>query len=164
MSSGCVGGFMGCAALVAGMLAAPVWAQAAAPPPHIVAAPHPASDRPTTEQIMDNSRRLAGLTREEDCRAEAQRSADIIVCGSRRNDQALPVPDIYGPVPGSSDGSAVDPHGVPCGASISNQCYGGINLLVAIAGTVKLIGLLVDPDRNLGEGDPIPERFRGANH
>jgi hypothetical protein len=23
--------------------------------------------------------------------------------------------------------------------------------------------LLVDPDGNLGEGDPIPERLRGAN-
>ena len=164
MSSGCVRGFLAGAAVVACVVSTPVWAQATAPPPNLIDAPYLAGDGPTTEQIVENSRRFAGLTREEDCRTEAQRSADIVVCGSRRNDQALPVPDIYGPVPGSSDGSAVDPHGVPCGASISNQCYGGINLLVAIAGTVKLIGLLVDPDRNLGEGDPIPDRFRGANH
>ena len=92
-----------------------------------------------------------------------QRNGDIVVCGSRGNDQALPVPDVYGPVPGSSDGSAVDPHGVPCGASISNQCWGGVDVLGTVAGVVGVIGLIVDPDKNLGEGAAIPERFRGAN-
>lgn len=97
-----------------------------------------------------------------DCVAEAAASADILVCAPLQ-DQALPVPEIYGPVAGSTDGAAVDPTGVPCGASISNQCGGGIDVLRTVAGAIKLVGLLVDPDGNLGEGDPIPERFRGAN-
>ena len=149
MSSGCVHALLRCGAIAFGVVATPVMAQAV--------------NHPTTEQIMQNSRRFAGLTREEDCRAEAQRSGDIIVCGSRGDDQALPVPDVYGPVPGSSDGAAVDPRGVPCGASISNQCWGGVNVLAAVGAAVGVIGLLIDPDKNLGEGDPIPERFRGAN-
>jgi hypothetical protein len=117
----------------------------------------------TTDEIMENSRRFAGLTRREDCRAEAARSSDIVVCGSRNSNQALPAPEIFGPVPGSTDGSAVDPRGVPCGASISNQCWGGGDVLGTIGGAINLVGLILDPDKNLGEGDPVPERFRGAN-
>lgn len=96
-----------------------------------------------------------------DCLARAA-SGDIVVCAPLQ-DQALPVPEVYGPVPGSTDGAAVDPSGVPCGASISNQCGGGVDVIRTIGGAIKLVGLLLDPDSNLGEGTAIPERFRGSN-
>jgi hypothetical protein len=97
-----------------------------------------------------------------DCVAEAAASSDIVVCAPLR-DQDLPVPEVYGPVPGSTDGAAVDPHGVPCGASISNNCYSGIDLIGTAIGAVRIVGLIFDPDQNLGEGAAIPKRFRGAN-
>jgi hypothetical protein len=94
--------------------------------------------------------------------AEADDSDDIVVCGARTQ-QPLPVPEVYGPVPGSTDGAAVNPAGIPCSASISNQCYSGIDLPRLIGATVGIAALIIDPDRNLGEGEPIPQRFRGAN-
>ncbi len=97
-----------------------------------------------------------------DCVAEAAATSDIVVCAPLR-DQDLPVPEVYGPVPRSTDGAAVDPHGVPCGASISNNCYSGVDLIGTAVGAVRIIGLILDPDQNLGEGTAIPERFRGAN-
>lgn len=97
-----------------------------------------------------------------DCVAEAAASSDIVVCAPLQ-DQDLPVPEVYGPVPGSTDGAAVDPHGVPCGASISNNCYSGIDLIGTAIGAVRIVGLIFDPDQNLGEGAAIPKRFRGAN-
>jgi hypothetical protein len=75
----------------------------------------------------------------------------------------LPVPEIYGSVRGSTDGRAIDPNGPPCGSSISNECYVGFNLLAAIPAAIDVVQLLIDPDRNLGEGTPIPARFRGSN-
>ena len=50
----------------------------------------------------------------------------------------------------------------------STQAAPGAGLGLTIAKMLTdLMGgsvqLLIDPDRNLGEGDPIPERFRGAN-
>ncbi len=97
-----------------------------------------------------------------DCIAEAAATSDIVVCAPLQ-DQDLPVPEVYGPVPGSTDGAAVDPHGVPCGASISNNCYSGVDLISTAVGAVRIIGLILDPGQNLGEGTAIPERFRGAN-
>lgn len=97
-----------------------------------------------------------------DCIAEAMMSSDIVVCAPR-DDQQLPVPEVYGPQAGSTDGAAVDPRGEPCGASISNRCYTGVDLPKLAGALIGVVGLIVDPNRNLGEGDPIPERFRGAN-
>ncbi len=131
---------------------------AAATAPAIIILPAQA----TPTDPMAAARAMTYRRTRADCVAEAVVSADILVCAPLQ-DQALPVPEIYGPVAGSTDGAAVDPTGVPCGASISNQCGGGIDVIRTIAGTIKLVGLLVDPDGNLGEGDPIPERFRGAN-
>ena len=115
------------------------------------------------QQILAGGRRLGGRQSVADCMAEAERSGDIIVCGSTNEGQAMPVPEVFGPTPGSTDGAAVDPHGPPCGASISNQCWGGVDLIGTAFGAVRIVGLLLDPDKNLGEGTRIPERFRGAN-
>jgi hypothetical protein len=135
----------------------------------LFAAPSPAlaaavmlPPQPRVEDPMAAARALTQRRTRSDCIAERLTTRDIIVCAPA-DDQQLPVPEIYGPVPGSTDGAAVDPRGPPCGASISNQCYGGVDIIGTMAGAAKLIGLLIDPDRNLGEGDPIPERFRGAN-
>lgn len=111
---------------------------------------------------MAVARQFTARRTRADCVAEAAATSDIVVCAPLR-DQDLPVPEVYGPVPGSTDGAAVDPHGVPCGASISNDCYGSINLLVAIPVGIGIVQLLIDPERNLGEGTAIPQRFRGAN-
>lgn len=115
------------------------------------------------QQILAGGRRLGGRQSVADCMAEAERSGDIIVCGSTNNGQTMPVPEVFGPIPGSTDGAAVDPRGPPCGASISNQCWGGVDLIGTAFNTVRIVGLLLDPDKNLGEGTRIPERFRGAN-
>lgn len=127
-----------------------------------LAAPVMLPPQPQVEDPMAAARALTQRRTRGDCIAERVMTGDIIVCAPI-DDQQLPVPEVYGPVPGSTDGAAVDPRGPPCGASISNQCYGGIDVISTVVGTVRLIGLLIDPDRNLGEGDPIPERFRGAN-
>ena len=134
-------------------------AVSAAAQPLIIDLPQ-ATPAPTVQ--LDVARQLAPRRTRADCIAEAMTSSDIVVCAPR-DDQQLPVPEIYGPEFGSTDGAAVDPRGPPCGASISNQCYGGVDIIATIGGTIKLVGLLLDPDANLGEGDPIPERFRGAN-
>ena len=115
------------------------------------------------QQILAGGRRLGGRQSVADCMAEAERSGDIIVCGSTNNGQTMPVPEVFGPIPGSTDGAAVDPRGPPCGASISNQCWGGVDLIGTAFNTVRIVGFLLDPDKNLGEGTRIPERFRGAN-
>ena len=127
--------------------------------PAIIDLPPPQAAPPDAMAAM---RAMTYRRTRADCVAEAVASSDILVCAPLQ-DQALPVPDIYGPVAGSTDGAAVDPSGVPCGASISNQCWGGVDVIGTIGNTIKLVGLLLDPDGNLGEGDPIPERFRGAN-
>ena len=117
---------------------------------------------PSVDQLMANTRRFLRVRTAADCRDDASQSDDIVVCGAPQDD-GLPVPEVYGPVRGSTDGAAVDPHGVPCGASISNNCYGGVDLIITATAAVDVIQLLLDPDRNLGEGTPIPRRFRGAN-
>lgn len=123
-----------------------------------------ASPRASAQPIdyMGNARRFAGRRSVEDCRAEAAASGDIVVCG-RVESQSLPVPEVYGPVAGSTDGAAVDPRGPPCGSSLSGHCYTGVSLPALVGAAVGVIGLILDPDKNLGEGTPIPERFRGAN-
>ncbi len=131
-------------------------------PPAALAAPVVLPPQPQVTDPMAAARALTQRRTRGDCIADRLMTGDIIVCAPI-DDQQLPVPEIYGPVPGSTDGAAVDPHGPPCGASISNQCYGGIDVIGTVVGAARLIGLLIDPDRNLGEGDPIPERFRGAN-
>ena len=113
--------------------------------------------------IIANGRRLGGRQSVADCMAEAERSGDIIVCGSINNGQEMPLPEVFGPVAGSSDGAAVNPHGPPCGASISNQCWRGVDVIATAIGAVRLVGYLLNPNQNLGEGTRIPERFRGAN-
>lgn len=122
----------------------------------------PASVRVAPVDYMANARRFARIQSRSDCLAEADASGDIVVCG-RPQDEGLPVPEVYGPVAGSTDGAAVDPRGEPCGASISNRCYTGIDLPRLVGAAVGVVGLILDPDKNLGEGTPIPERFRGAN-
>ncbi len=117
---------------------------------------------PAPPDAMALARRFAARRTRSDCIAEALESADIIVCAPLR-DQALPLPELYGPVPGSTDGAAVDPYGVPCGASLSNNCYTGLDLIASAGAVIGMISLLIDPDQNLGEGTAIPERFRGAN-
>ncbi|QJQ32458.1 hypothetical protein GV829_08365 [Sphingomonas lacunae] len=120
---------------------------------------------PSSETPVDyiaNARRFARIRTHEDCRAEAAATSDIVVCG-RQQDEGLPLPEIYGPVAGSTDGAAVDPRGEPCGASISGQCYSGVDLPQLLGAAVNVVGLIIDPDRNLGEGTRVPERFRGAN-
>jgi hypothetical protein len=119
----------------------------------------------TAEQAIANANRLTSRRTAADCRraaavAIARGEEDIIVCAAEQ-DQALPVPEVYGPVYGSTDGRAVD---VPtCGLSLQEPCYEGVNLL-AVVGFIgdKLLDVF-NPDRDLGEGTPIPERFRGAN-
>ena len=60
------------------------------------------------QTIIANGRRLGGRQSVADCMAEAERSGDIIVCGSTNNGQAMPVPEVFGPVAGSTDGAATD--------------------------------------------------------
>lgn len=120
-------------------------------------------DTPDPVQMeMQRSRQFGQRQTTLECLRDAERSGDIIVCG-RDTSQALPVPEVFGPVPGSSDGSAVNPGGPPCGASISNHCATGVDIIRTISAGVALVGLLLDPDKNLGEGTRIPERYRGAN-
>ena len=142
--------------LVAALGAAPLAAQPVAP----VFAPSQAERPDAATLVADAAASFRRPTR-ADCLARAA-TGDIIVCASVQ-DQALPLPEVYGPVPGSTDGAAVDPAGIPCGASISNQCGGGIDVIRTVGGAIRLVGLLFDPDSNLGEGEAIPERFRGAN-
>lgn len=111
---------------------------------------------------MANARRFAGRRSYADCQAEATASGDIVVCGPGQ-DEGLPIQEVYGPIAGSTDGAAVDARGVPCGASISNHCYSGVDLPALFGAAVGVIGLIIDPDKNLGEGTRIPDRFRGAN-
>ena len=122
----------------------------------------PAGATPTVEQLLANTRRFLQIRTAQDCRDDAAESGDIVVCGASQ-DESLPVPEVYGPVRGSTDGAAVDPHGVPCSASISNNCYEGIDLVSTVGTAINIVRLLLDPDRSLGDGTPIPRRFRGAN-
>lgn len=113
------------------------------------------------DAMVANARRFARIRTRADCLADAAATGDIVVCGQVR-DESLPVPEAFGPRLPRTDGAAVDPSGVPCELT-SQGCYEGVNLPRLAGATVKLIGLIFDPDANLGEGDPIPERFRGAN-
>ena len=142
------------------LIALPGAAPAAAQPVAPVYLPEQ-TDRPDAATLVADAADSFRRRTRADCIARAA-TGDIVVCAPVQ-DQALPVPEIYGPVAGSTDGAAVDPGGIPCGASISNQCWGGINLLVVIPVGIGIVQLLIDPDRNLGEGEAIPERFRGAN-
>lgn len=90
-------------------------------------------------------------------------NGDIVVCG-RRNENGLPIPEIAGPALEQTDGAAVRPDGPPCGASGGrNECFEGIDVRAAVGAAIAGIQSLIDPDRNLGTGTPIPRRFRGAN-
>ena len=140
----------------------PISAALLAAPPAARAAPVMLPPQPQAEDPMAAARALTQRRTRSDCIAERVTTGDIVVCAPL-DDQQLPVPEVYGPVPGSTDGAAVDPRGPACGASISNQCYGGVDVIGTVVGAARLIGLLIDPDQNLGEGDPIPKRYRGAN-
>lgn len=141
----------------AALLAAPF-----AAPSAVLAAPVMLPPQPEVEDPVAAARALTQRRTRSDCIAERVMTGDIVVCAPV-DDQLLPVPEVYGPVPGSTDGAAVDPSGPPCGASISNQCYGGVDIISTVAGAARLIGLLIDPEGDLGEGDPIPKRYRDAN-
>lgn len=143
-------------ALVApAILFLPATGFAHAPPPPALSA----------EQALTNADRLTARRTDADCRREAAAAiargdADIIVCAPVQ-DQALPVPEVYGPVYGSTDGRAVD---VPaCGLSLQEPCFEGVDVF-RVAGFVadKLLDIF-DPDRDLGTPTPIPDRYRGAN-
>jgi hypothetical protein len=113
-----------------------------------------------------NADRLTARRTNADCRRQAAAAIargdpDIIVCAPEQ-DQYLPVPEVYGPVYGSTDGRAVDPT-EPCGLSLQTSCYEGFNLLGAIPATITIVSRLLDPDQDLGTPTPIPDRFRGAN-
>ena len=90
---------------------------------------------------MANARRFARLNSRSDCLADAARSGDIIVCGPPQ-DEGLPVPEVYGPIAGSTDGAAVDPRGEPCGASISGHCYSGVDLPQLFGAAIGVVGLI----------------------
>lgn len=122
--------------------------------------PDPAADGLTVDQALSNARRFARIRSYADCLADRRDSGDIVVCGAP-SDEGLPVPEVYGPVAGSTDGAAVDPH-IPCEFT-AEHCYTGLDLIRIGRSVAGLIGLVIDPDRNLGEGDRIPDRFRGAN-
>lgn len=126
--------------------------------------PPPSDRRMTAEDFLANARRMVVRRTVADCLAEsaAATGGDIVVCG-RTHDDSLPLPEVFGPVAGSTDGAAVDPRGEPCGASISGHCYTGVDLPQLFGAAVGVVGLILDPDKNLGEGTPIPDRFRGAN-
>lgn len=140
----------------------PISAALLAAPSPARAAPVMLPPQPEAVDPMAAARALTQRRTRSDCIAERVTTGDIVVCAPL-DDQQLPVPEVYGPVPGSTDGAAVDPRGPPCGASISNQCFGGVDVIGTVVGAARLIGLLIDPDQNLGEGDPIPKRYRGAN-
>jgi hypothetical protein len=115
---------------------------------------------PAAPDAMDAARRYTARRTRADCIAEAVTSPDIIVCAPR-DDQPLPVPEVYGPVPGSTDGAAVQPT-IPCELEQAG-CFSGVNLPKVAGAVIGIVGLILDPDRDLGEGAAIPERFRGAN-
>ncbi len=145
-----------CVVALIGFAFTPATALAAAPT--IIDLPPPQATAP---DAMAAARAMTYRRTRADCVAEAVVSTDILVCAPLQ-DQALPVPEIYGPVAGSTDGAAVDPSGVPCTTG-PHGCYSGVDLPKVAAALVGIAGLLIDPDRNLGEGEAIPERFRGAN-
>lgn len=131
---------------------APAIAQVAPDP---VAAAIANADRLTTRRTAADCRRDAAA-------AIARGEQDIIVCASV-SEQALPIPEVYGPVPGSTDGAAVRPEGIPCGVVPSDPCFEGIDLLAVVGFLSDKLLDIFNPDRDLGAGAPIPERYRGAN-
>ncbi len=125
----------------------------------------PAPPPLSVEQALANNDRLTTRRTAADCRREAavaiaRGDPDIIVCAALQ-DQVLPVPEVYGPVYGSTDGRVVD---IPtCGLSLQEPCYEGVNLLAVVGFLGDKLLDIFNPDRDLGEGTPIPERYRGAN-
>ena len=115
----------------------------------------PVAARVTAEQSMAQTRRFTRTATSEDCAAEQASTSDIIVCGARQP-RGLPIR------PGDQD---VQPDlesdrlarracgGMPCAG----------NVLATVAITTGLIGLLLDPEADLGDAERIPARFRGAN-
>lgn len=154
--------------LLAGAMLAPVMliiVPDPAPAQSPIPSPSPLTPTISAEQAIANAVRLTSRRTAADCRREAAAALargeeDIIVCAAEQ-DQALPVPEVYGPVYGSTDGRAVD---IPaCGLSLQDPCYEGFNLLAAIPAAITIVSRLLDPDQDLGEAAAIPERFRGAN-
>lgn len=139
---------------------APAQAQVAGPDIPRTASAQATPPAETVEEALSNARRFARIRSYADCLADRRDSGDIVVCGAP-SDEGLPVPEVYGPVAGSTDGAAVDPH-IPCEFT-AEHCYTGLDLIRIGRSVAGLIGLVIDPDRNLGEGDRIPDRFRGAN-
>ncbi len=111
--------------------------------------------------VMERGRALTQVRTLSDCR-QAEIAGDIVVCAGE-SDQLLPVPELYGPVPGSTDGAAVRPEGIPCGLSLDSPCRGGVDVIRTIRGAVGIIQSLLNPDRDLGPAARIPDRYRGSN-
>ena len=129
------------------------------------AAPVPAAPTLSAAEAIANADRLTQRRTAADCRREAavawaRGEEDIIVCAAEQ-DQALPVPEVYGPVHGSTDGRAVD---IPeCGLSLQEPCFEGIDVMPVVGFFGDKLLDIINPDRDLGPGTPIPERYRGAN-
>jgi hypothetical protein len=121
----------------------------------------------TAEVLIANADRLTQRRTNADCRREAAAAIlrgdpDIIVCAPEQ-DQALPVPEVYGPLAGSTDGAAVRPEGEPCGVSLQRPCFEGVDVLAAVRFIGDKLLDIINPDRDLGAATPIPDRYRGAN-
>lgn len=134
----------------------PVAAQTQATPP-----PSPL----TAGQALANAAALTRRRTAADCRQEAAAAIargeqDIIVCAVEQ-DQALPVPEVYGPVHGSTDGRAVEIHS--CGLGLQNPCFEGVDVFRVAGFLGDKLPDIINPDRDLGPGTPIPQRYRGAN-
>lgn len=132
----------------------------AMPSTPVMAQTAPTDTADAVRQAMENGRRLTGLRTVADCRAEAAATGDIVVCGRMQN-HSLPVPELIGPQLVQTDGAAVDPQ-LHCSHSMSG-CFSGVDLPALLGAGIGIAQLLIDPDRDLGEGTPIPQRFRGAN-
>jgi hypothetical protein len=124
------------------------------------------SESDPVARALANADRLTSRRTNADCRREAAAAImrgdpDIIVCAPAE-DYREPVPEVYGPAYGSTDGRAAEPT-EPCGLSLQTPCFEGVDMLrVARFVGDKLLDIF-DADRDLGAGTPIPERFRGAN-
>ena len=115
----------------------------------------PVAARVTAEQIMAQTRRFTRTATSEDCAAEQASTNDIIVCGARQP-RGLPIR------PGDQDVQPdLESDRLARRACGGMPCAGNVFATVAI--TSGLIGLLLDPEADLGDAERIPARFRGAN-
>jgi hypothetical protein len=109
----------------------------------------------TAEQLMAQTRRFTRTETMDDCFAERTSTSDIVVCGARQ-DQGLPLDPRDQDVQSDLESDRLARRA--CGGM---ACAGNVFAVVTI--TSGIVGLLLDPEANLGEGERIPQRFRGAN-